>query len=235
MMDSDPSPSWADARRQLLTPELWDTLRHAAGAGFLGPMALTEQVDHALGFVWVVESVLRGPPASVLDLGTGGGVPGLVLASCWPAARVVLVESQQRRVAHLERARASVPEPGNLEVVGARAELLGRRRGYREAFEAVTARSFGPPAVTAECGAPFVGVGGVLVASEPPADLAAPDRWPGEGLAQLSLHDVGMVRFESRFGYRTLGKSGSISSRFPRRTGIPAKRPLFPGTTRPKM
>ena len=48
----------------------------------------------------------------------------------------------------------------------------------------MTARSFGPPAATAECAAPLLAVGGLLVVSEPPD---GPDRWPADALAALGL------------------------------------------------
>ena len=61
--------------------------------GFLGAMPIADQIDHALGFVAVIEELPGRPPASVIDLGTGGGVPGLVLISCWQGARVVLMDA----------------------------------------------------------------------------------------------------------------------------------------------
>jgi hypothetical protein len=66
----------------------------------------------------------------------------------------------------------------------------------------------------------------VLVVSEPP-DGGGDERWPEQGLAQLELENGGVTRFDDRFGYRILRKIASTADRFPRRTGVPAKRPLF--------
>jgi 16S rRNA (guanine527-N7)-methyltransferase len=90
----------------------------------------------------------------------------------------------------------------------------------------VVARSFGSPAVTAECAAPFLEVGGILVVSEPP-DRGASVRWPVEGLADLGLAPVASGGHRGRFGYQVVEKQVPTPDRFPRRTGIPAKRPLF--------
>jgi len=111
-------------------------------------------------------------------------------------------------------------------VVRGRAEEIGRDPRYRGAFELATARSFGRPSVTVECGAPLLGPNGVMVVSEPPGDDAEA-RWPKEGLAEVGLTRGERTRFDSRFGYQILRLSGVTPNRYPRRVGIPAKRPLF--------
>ncbi len=90
----------------------------------------------------------------------------------------------------------------------------------------VTARSFGPPAVTVECGAPLLRVGGLLVVSEPPGTDEHPE-WPAEGLDLVGLAPTSQTRFDDRFGYQVLVKTGATPDRYPRRVGIPTKRPLF--------
>ena len=81
-----------------------------------------------------------------------------------------------------------------MTILGAAAEDAGRDAEWRGGFDLVTARSFGAPAVVAECGAPFLRVGGRLVVSEPPSD--GPTRWPVEGLAAVGLEDLGSYRTE---------------------------------------
>ena len=93
-------------------------------------------------------------------------------------------------------------------------------------FEVVVARSFGAPAVTAECSAPFLATGGIIVVSEPP-DTNQGERWPVEGLGELGLRPAGSFRFRDRFSYQILEKIAETPERYPRRVGIPAKRPLF--------
>ncbi len=201
-------------------------LARAAALGFLGQVAVTEQIDHALGFVATVEEELCRPPGSVLDLGTGGGLPGLVLAACWQGAEVVLVDANERRTDFLREVVSGWGDTGRVHVVRGRAEELGREPDRRERVEVVTARSFGPPAVTAECGAPFVAVGGRLVVSEPPGAERS-ERWPAAGLATLGLSPGAAFRVADRFGFQVLLKDRPLADRFPRRVGVPAKRPLF--------
>jgi 16S rRNA (guanine527-N7)-methyltransferase len=105
----------------------------------------------------------------------------------------------------------------------------------RGEFDAVVARSFGPPAVTAECAAPFLVVGGRLVVSEPPGDdrddegigasAPTPPRWPAKGLARVGL--VGEAAWTEPFHYRSFVLERPCPDEFPRRDGVPAKRPLF--------
>src|SRR5690606_21759798 len=102
-----------------------------------------------------------------------------------------------------------------------RAEEVGRSR-WRGRAEAVIARSFGPPAATAECAAPLLRGGGLLVVSEPPDDV---DRWPAAGLAALGL--VVGPRVAEDATVQVLVQQEVCPDRFPRRVGLPAKRPLF--------
>ncbi len=159
-------------------------------------------------------------PDVVIDLGSGGGVPGLRLAQHWPTSRVVLVEAQRRRARFLAAAAAALGLAG-VEVCHVRAEALARQ--LRAWASVVVARSFGPPAVTAECAAPLLVVGGLLVVSEPPVPG---DRWPGAELEQLGLAWRRTVRV-GEAAVAVLEQCRPAPDRFPRRVGIPAKRPLF--------
>jgi 16S rRNA (guanine527-N7)-methyltransferase len=117
---------------------------------------------------------------------------------------------------------------------------------YRGTFDGVVVRSFGPPAVVAECAAPFLRVGGWLIVSEPPTDDDAAvldtdsadqqvelrrataeesGRWPADKLAPLGLEPLESVRTE--FGYQILRQVLLCPDRFPRRNGVPSKKPLF--------
>lgn len=200
-------------------------LERAVSLGFLGPMDLEDQIDHALGFVLTVEQDRPDGVDHILDLGSGGGLPGLVLAACWPAAQLTLLDSGQRRTEFLAREATRLPGDRRVRVVRGRAEELGHDTQFRERFDLVTARSFGPPAVTAECGGPLLSPGGRLVVSESPANDDS--RWGDHVLAELGLSKGPAVRVEGRFGYRLLYKESVTAPQYPRRTGLPAKRPLF--------
>lgn len=162
-------------------------------------------------------------PGVVFDLGSGGGLPALPCALAAPGWSWVLVESQLRRVDHLVSACRRLGLTERVEVLHARAEDVGRDPARRGTADAVTARSFGPPAVVAECAAPLLKIGGRLVVSEPPE---AEDRWPAAGLATLGLSPA-VPREADGFGFASLLQEISCPAEHPRRPGIPAKSPLF--------
>ena len=207
-------------------PELVQDLREHAGLitqleraralGFLGPGPVESHIDHAGVFLAAVSDTA----GVVLDLGSGGGVPGLVLAVARPDLRLVLLDARAKRC---ELLRSAVRELGvEAEVVEGRAEVLGRS-ALRGTADAVVARSFGVPATTAECGSPFLRVGGLLVVSEPP--VPGSDRWPVEGLRPLGL-TVG-ARLGEGPSVQLLVQATACPEGFPRPDGQPARRPLF--------
>jgi 16S rRNA (guanine527-N7)-methyltransferase len=211
--------------RTSIVAEVEPTLMRSAELGFLGSMAIVDQLDHSLGFVAVAEAVLGRRPVAVVDLGSGGGVPGLVLRACWPESRLVLLDANERRTDFLAEVTSGWAADGRVEVVRGRAEEIGQDDRFREQFDLVTSRSFASPAVTAECGAALLTDRGLMVVSEPPDESV--DRWPSEGLARLGLEPLPPTRFEDRYGYQPLRKVAATDRRYPRRVGIPAKRPLF--------
>jgi 16S rRNA (guanine527-N7)-methyltransferase len=203
------------------TEALTEELERSQQLGFLGPGPVADQIRHAAGFA----AGLDAPPRRFLDLGSGGGVPGLVLATVtWPESTAVLLDSMERRCTYLREAVDRLGIGDRVGVVRARAEEAGREPALRATFDAVVVRSFGAPAVTAECAAPFLAVGGTVVVSEPPADQAG-DRWPADGLAQLGLRPAQAWTVPQHF--RALVQVEACGERYPRRVGVPAKRPLF--------
>jgi 16S rRNA (guanine527-N7)-methyltransferase len=205
---------------------LLEVLERGRGLGFLGPGSVRVHVDHASGFASGV-----GAPTRFLDLGSGCGVPGLVLAKHWPESRAVLLDARERRCAFLRDAVGTLDLADRVVVECARAEEAGHRGDLRGQFDLVAARAFGPPPVTAECGAPFLRVGGMLVVSEPPRDVAGAGaakgsgRWEADGLARLGLA-VGRS-WTQGYRYQALEQVEPCPPRYPRKPGIPAKRPVF--------
>jgi 16S rRNA (guanine527-N7)-methyltransferase len=209
-------------------PPLATVLAEARDLGFLGPPPVEAHLAHGRGLA----AVVGAPPARFVDLGTGGGVPGLVLLEMWPEATALLIEANQRRADFLERALISLGWRGRGTVERGRAEAVAREPAFRHRFELVVARGFGPPAVTAECAVGFLDAGGRLVVSDregPAADF--PVRWSSAGLAELGLgpprpvlHDA--ARFAVLERVETLGREGR-DERWPRRSGVPRKHPLW--------
>jgi 16S rRNA (guanine527-N7)-methyltransferase len=214
-----------------IDPEvLRDILVAARQAGFLGPGPIERHLLHAQGFVALARAQADGEHARILDLGSGGGLPGLIVAGEMPQTTLVLLEANDRRAQFLERAVAACGIESRIRVVHERAEVAGRDPAYRGMFDGVVVRSFGPPAVVAECAAPLLRVGGWLIVSEPPAESGSgqideASRWPADQLAQLGLRPEEFVRRD--FGYQVVRQVSPCPERFPRRNGVPSKRPLF--------
>jgi 16S rRNA (guanine527-N7)-methyltransferase len=191
--------------------------------GYIGPADIAVQEAHAEGFAACWDEFSAVPPSRLLDLGSGGGLPGLVLLTRW-GSPTVLLDSMIRRSDFLREALAWTDAPKSAQVVTERAESAARRYDLAESFDLVTARSFGPPAVTAECATRFLVVGGHLVVSEPPEDPGTA-RWDAIGLARLGLRSMGRRRHGAAF--QVLEKISATPDEFPRPVGIPGKHPLF--------
>ena len=152
---------------------LRDVLLRSRELGFLGPGDVEAHIRNADVFLEALSSRAGGAtasgsapdapaagdvgppssspgPARLLDLGSGGGVPGLVIAAARDDLQIVLLDAAERRTAFLEQAVAELGIGSRVTVVRGRAEELGRDPELRRRFDVVTARSFGPPAVTAE-------------------------------------------------------------------------------------
>ena len=198
-------------------------LEESRARGFLGPGSIEPQIEHANGFAHCWEEIHDSPPLNFLDLGSGGGLPGLVLLERWDC-RGVLLDSMTKRTKFLEEVSHWNGAPGQLEVVTGRAEEIARETSFDGAFHLVTARSFGPPSVVAECAIRFLKIDGILAVSEPPDD-DDDLRWSREGPQELGYEDLGRVRYGAAF--RVLIKRRTTSATFPRDVGIPKKRPLF--------
>lgn len=209
-----------------MTAPLVGLLAEARRRGFLGPGPVESHLDHA----WAFAVAVQGTPTTAVDLGAGGGLPGLVLAAeHWPGTRWVLLDAQRKRTDFLREAVDALDLAGRVEVLTERAEVVGRDPEHRGGHDLVVVRSFGPPAVVAECAAPLLAVGGQLVVSEPPT-ASERDRWPAAGLQVLGCsaaesvtvdhpgHPVHLVR---------ITQERRCDDRYPRRVGVPAKRPLF--------
>ncbi|MGZ7024027.1 MAG: RsmG family class I SAM-dependent methyltransferase [Acidimicrobiia bacterium] len=202
-------------RRQLL-----GVLQGAQDLGLIGPGELQAHLDHTAAWA----EALGAPVAQFLDLGTGGGVPGLPLALLWPEARATLLDSRARSITWVGESAARLGIDARVVGICERAEVAARDPELRESFPLVLARGFGAPAVTAECGSPFVALGGRLSVSEPPGGDAT--RWPAEPLATLGLRLV-ETRIIGEASFVMLEKVEPSAERWPRRTGKPHSRPLW--------
>lgn len=155
------------------------SLTESQRLGFLGARPIGEVIDHARGFVVALESLPTG--SRVLDLGSGGGVPGLVIAHDRPDLFLVLVDRRTKRTDFLLRVVHRLDWSGRVQVIAADVSEVAAVEGG--AFDAVVARGFGPPASTLTTAVQLVRPGGWIVISEPPSG----DRWAPEMLDTLGV------------------------------------------------
>jgi 16S rRNA (guanine527-N7)-methyltransferase len=148
---------------------------------------------------------LEGP---IVDVGSGGGSPGIPLAAALPERHVTLLEAERRKCDFLERWA-----PPNAHVVWGRAE-----EQETDAYGVALAKALASPPVTAEWCLPLVRPGGAVVLwVGPQVDLTAVGR-----VSEL----VGGGPPEERDGLVVLRKVAPTPARFPRRVGVARKRPL---------
>jgi len=221
-------------------------LERSKAIGLLGPGSTLTHFENGLTFVDALTSTGRSGNSDqdscapdhmchvrVLDLGSGGGVPGLVIAWVMTGAEVVLLDAAEKRTAFLAEAVAELGLGQRVRVLRGRAEDLAHDPEHRCSFDVVTARSFAPPPVTAECAVGFLaGPGARVLVSEPPRQNAAgsmgPDheRWPTGPLAQLGLRP-GPVWRRPGSTVQQLDVTDSCPDEVPRRVGVPSRRPWY--------
>lgn len=205
-----------------------EVLGDAQHRGFLGTGEPADFVRHALGYLEGLREVIdRGDG---VDLGSGGGIPGLVLAVELPSTRWHLIERSRRRADWLTRSVARLGLRERVTVRHEAAETAGRG-SLRGACAFVVGRRFAAPAVAAECAAPLLQVGGRAVFSDvrdasSPSNATDGARWDEEALGLLGLV---LTRTWQRDegSYVLLEQRTACPERFPRSPGVPARRPLF--------
>jgi 16S rRNA (guanine527-N7)-methyltransferase len=167
--------------------------------------------------------------ASLVDVGTGAGFPGLVLKIAFPHLRLLLLDAVQKRLRFLERLCQRL---GIRDVAfrHARAEEAGRDPAFRERFDVVTARAVAPLNVLCEYCLPLARVGGVFLAYKGPeideeiARAAVAIRLLGGGAP--SVRQFALPQSDVRRSLVTTPKIAPTPAAYPRRTGSARKHPL---------
>src|SRR3989454_7739604 len=167
-----------------------------------------------------------GSARSLVDVGSGAGLPGIPIKIEGPALDVRLMEADQSRAAFLVHACAAL-QLQHVMVVARRAEEAGHDPTLREAFDLAVARALAPLPVLVELCLPLVRIGGRLLAQKTEAEDPAAARHAIELLGG-ELLEVHASPSAAR-GAGTIveiGKSRWTPERYPRRPGIPARKPL---------
>jgi 16S rRNA (guanine527-N7)-methyltransferase len=176
------SPGELDAR----VAAVHDVLQHGQRLGMLGDRSIGEVIEHAQAFV----EALAATTGTVLDLGTGAGVPGLVIAAHRPDLHITLLDRRTARTDFLERQVRRLGWHDRVVVVATDVAQVTRT------FDGVVARGFGDPGTTLRAGAPCVAPGGTLIVSEPPHPRIWDDALLFDvGLTKVATADVRVAVF----------------------------------------
>lgn len=152
----------------------------------------------------------------VVDVGSGGGLPGIPLKLALPGLRLTLVESDQRKAEFLRDVVGELALE-DVTVEARRAEEVGRDPAHREAYDVAVTRAAARAPVAAEYCLPLVRKGGMLLAQAGMADWRAAGRALGHLGGRISGESGGVV---------IVAKVRGTRDEYPRRVGVPSKRPL---------
>lgn len=189
------------------------------------------QLMHFLDSLTIVFALPRPIPSGfrLIDVGSGGGFPGLPLKIVFPQIQLVLLESANKKADFLRYMVKTLALEG-VSVVTGRAEEIAHLPDYRDQFDAVVARGVAEMAVLVELTLPFCRVGGRLIAQkkgdiedELIVSAGAIDRL-GSKLSEVKAIEI--PEFTDQRCLVIVEKVAETPNVFPRRSGIPAKRPL---------
>lgn len=194
---------------------------------------LKEPVDIAIKHFVDAVAVMRWVDFSggkrLIDVGSGGGFPGIPLGVANPGLAVVLLEAVRKKADFIQEAVKAL-QLRNCTVVWGRAEEFGRKEGYRERFELVTARAVAPLRELAEYTLPFACTGGSVLAYKGPK---AKEEVKSSGKAIKELG--GEIEEQIEYTLPLTGekrhliivrKKADTPEGYPRRAGVPHKKPL---------
>jgi 16S rRNA (guanine527-N7)-methyltransferase len=165
---------------------------------------------------------------SLLDVGTGAGLPGIPLKILLPKVRLVLLESVAKKTAFLQHV-VNCLSLDHVEVLTGRAEDIAHQEDYRERFDLVVSRAVGKLSTIAELTLPFCREGGLFIApkkgkiEEELSQAAKAIDTLGGKLTEVKKVELELL--EPRF-LVMVEKVSPTPQRYPRRAGVPARRPL---------
>ena len=195
-------------------------LRRAQVLGHIGTGDIRGYIHHAQAHL---QAARPTQSSKWCDLGSGGGLPGLLVALERPDLELTLMDRSVTRTQFLEEALRDIGASKHVEVVTGDASELAHNPLFRARYDGVFSRSFGPPSATVECAVGLLSRGGRLVVSEPPAPSV--DRWPSGPLGAMGFEKLTVVEGPPRFVAMSL--ANLPDSDVPRKWSRISKKPLF--------
>ena len=191
------------------------------------------QVKHFLDSLTVT---LAWPPPvnkadlSLIDVGTGAGLPGIPLKILFPNVRLMLLDATAKKAAFLRHLTAKLGL-GNAEVAVGRAEEVAHQSEYRERFDVVLSRSVAPLPTLVELTLPFCAIGGSFIAQKK-GEVDPEISQANKAISTLGgnlrkVKGIELAEFPDERKLLIIDKISATPHQYPRRPGVPAKRPLL--------
>jgi len=204
------------------------------GSAQMNLTALREERDivlkHFVDSLTCLRGGWLGETGRVLDLGTGAGFPALPLAIVRPELQLVPMDATRKKIEFVERTAVTLGLDNVQPLVG-RAEALGRVPEHREGYGRVVTRAVAALPILAELTLPFLELGGLLVAQKgpiTPEELEAGTRAAAEvGGAVRAVEPFKLPLTGDARTLVVVEKVAPTPERYPRREGVPNRKPLF--------
>ena len=187
------------------------------------------QIKHFLDSLTVTLAGQRLNSARIIDVGTGAGLPGMPLKILFPSIRLVLLEATAKKANFLLHLKERL-DLADVEVIVGRAEEVAHQGRYREGFDIVLSRAVAPLATLVELTLPFLKIGGRFIAQKKGSIEAEINKATGAisllGGRLLEVKRIELDEFTDSRCLVIIEKLSPTPEKYPRRPGMPAKRPI---------
>ena len=191
------------------------------------------QIRHfldSLTAILAMRQAIKGNKLDLIDIGTGAGMPGLPIKIALPAIKLILLEATAKKAAFLTHLEQKL-KLDDVEIVVGRAEEVAHEPRYRQHFDIVLSRAVAPLPTLVELALPFCTIDGVFIAQKKGATAHLEISKATKVISLLggSLTKVKRIDLNELPDERYLiiiDKVSPTPKRYPRRSGIPTKRPI---------